>query len=234
MRFGFTLNVACDREPLDALNHSYISFFQNLGLTPILVPNVLVDFISYINSLDLQGIILTGGNDISPERYGYDSLTSSSASELRDCAENELLQIAIEKHLLVLGICRGLQSINVFFGGRLIPDIRSALGTTVNHVGNCHTNSLTDVRIKNLLGLDELVVNSFHNQGITASVLAPALEVFAVCSGDGLIEGILHPIYPIMGIQWHPERPGSSTHHDRRLIQSFIEGALWGSRGRIR
>lgn len=140
--------------------------------------------------------------------------------------------MAIEKSLPILGICRGMQFINVFFGGSLIQDIRSKLGRTVNH-RHPHLNKIVDVTLGQLLGATELVVNSFHNQGIMTHSLAPPLKVFAVSKGDGLIEGFLHPTYPILGVQWHPERPGSSTELDFRLIQSFLQGVFWKEGGRL-
>jgi len=227
MRLALTLNVGYDKESYDALNHSYVSFFERLGIVPVLVPNAIGDPCSYVNSLDVQGIILTGGNDISARLYGQDPLTCRNVSAVRDHIEGRLLQMAMEKSLPVLGICRGMQFVNVFFGGGLIQDIRAEIGGTVNHVGCSHQNKIVDATIGQFLGVTQFVVNSFHNQGITVDSLASTIEVFAVSEDGLLIEGILHPIYPILGIQWHPERPGSSTKLDLCLIQSFLQGVFW-------
>jgi gamma-glutamyl-gamma-aminobutyrate hydrolase PuuD len=227
MRFALTLKVGHDKEPYDALNHSYVSFFERLDIAPVLVPNAIGDPCSYVNSLGVQGIILTGGNDISPGLYGQDPLTCRNVSAVRDRVESNLLQMAIEKSLPVLGICRGMHFINVFFGGSLIQDVRAEVGEEVDHVGHSHTNEIVDLAIGGLLGVTELVVNSFHNQGVVAHSLAPTLRVFAVSKGDALIEGVLHPAYPVLGVQWHPERPGSSAEYDLRLIQGFLRGEFW-------
>jgi gamma-glutamyl-gamma-aminobutyrate hydrolase PuuD len=109
----------------------------------------------------------------------------------------------------------------------LIPDIRSELGGKVNHVGHSHTNELVDTKIREWLGVTELAVNSFHNQGVVPNLLASTLRVFAISKWDGLIEGILHPTCPILGIQWHPERSGSSNELDLRLLQGFLQGVFW-------
>ena len=227
MKFALTLNVGYDKEPYDALNHSYVSFFERLGIVPVLVPNAIGDPCSYVNSLGVQGIILTGGNDISPRLYGQEPLTCKNVSVVRDCVEGRLLQMTIEKSLPVLGICRGMHFINVFFGGSLIQDVQAEVGEEVDHVGHSHINEIVDTTIGELLGVTELVVNSFHNQGVVTHSLAPTLRVFAVSKGDGIIEGVLHPAYPVLGVQWHPERPSPSAEHDLRLIQGFLRGAFW-------
>jgi putative glutamine amidotransferase len=228
MRFALTLNVGFNcKEYYDSLNHSYVSFFQRLGIIPVLVPNVIEDLCSYVNAFDIQGIILTGGNDISPKLYGKDLRACRNVSDIRDRVESKLLQMAVDRKLPVLGICRGMQFINVFFGGSLIQDIQSKVGNTVNHVGAPHINKITNSSIGQILGVTEFTVNSFHNQGVVINSLASTIDIFTVSRDDGLVEGIFHPIYPILGIQWHPERPGSSTECDLCLIKSFLQGIFW-------
>lgn len=234
MKFALTLNVGHNKETYDALNHSYVLYFEKFGIVPVLVPNTIENPCSYVNILDIRGIILTGGNNISPKLYGQDSLTCRNVSNLRDQVENKLLQMAIKKSLPVLGICRGMQFINVFFGGSLIQDLRSKLRRTVNHLGHSHLNKIVDESIRQILGATELIVNSFHNQGIMDHSLSSSLKVFAVSKVDGIVEGILHPTYPILGVQWHPERPGSSTELDLRLIQTFLQGTFWKEREQVK
>jgi putative glutamine amidotransferase len=230
MNFALTLNVGHRERYFDSVEHSYLFYLQSLGVVPILIPNAIEHLRSYIDALHIQGIILTGGNDVSPERYGQISLACKNVSEIRDQIEISLLQVAIEKSLPVLGICRGMQLINVFFGGSLIQDIQSEVQSAVNHAGSQHPIRISDVSVGQILGVTEFVVNSFHNQGVTINSLAPAVDVFAISVEDGLIEGIMHPDYPILGIQWHPERPNSSAEYDLSLIQNFLAGTFWRHR----
>jgi putative glutamine amidotransferase len=224
MNFALTLNVGRKERHYDIMEHSYILYFQRLGIIPVLIPNTIKDLRLYMDSFSVQGVILTGGNDISPQLYGQHSAACKNVSEIRNQIESELLQVAIEKGLPVLGICRGMQFINVFFGGCLVQDIQSEVQGAINHAGSQHPVRITNSAVGQILGTTELTVNSFHNQGVTIDSLAPTIDVFAISIQDGLVEGIKHPHYPILGIQWHPERPSLSTQYDLGLIQNFIRG----------
>ncbi|MCL4519166.1 MAG: gamma-glutamyl-gamma-aminobutyrate hydrolase family protein, partial [Thaumarchaeota archaeon] len=113
-----------------------------------------------------------------------------------------------------------------FFGGSLIQDLQSHTGGVPNHVGQPHK-----VIIRDLFGLEmkpsEFEVNSYHNQGVTTAVLSDQLKVFAISPGDGIIEGIIHPTHKVLGVQWHPERPGSSSDLDQRMLEHILRGSFW-------
>lgn len=216
-----------DGVPLDYVPHAYVPLLILLGLTPVPVPNILPDPGAYIRALDVQGIVLTGGGDINPARYGQANTASKNIAPERDAAEMRLLETAVESNLPVLGIYRGFQVINVFFGGALVQDIPSQLENGVIHAASQHPIHLTDPRAR-LLGTDVLTVNSFHHQAVTAGQLAPGLEMFALSEADGVIEGVWHAQRPILGVQWHPERPDSAADFDCALIGAlFKKGMFW-------
>jgi putative glutamine amidotransferase len=207
----------------------YVSFLERLGLVPILVPNTLADPRAYVRAVGAEGIILSGGGDIAPERYGQPNTASEDIAPARDETEYRLLELAVERRLPVFGICRGIQVLNVFFGGGLIQDIPAQLHSPINHDGEgTHPVTIIDPRIERVVEHGELHVNSYHHQGVTADLLAPDLEVFAVSEADGVVEGVLHRTLPVIGVQWHPERLTPSRESDERLIRQWLErGAFW-------
>ncbi|MFA6446580.1 MAG: gamma-glutamyl-gamma-aminobutyrate hydrolase family protein, partial [Candidatus Paceibacterota bacterium] len=175
--------------------------------------------------LPVKGIILTGGNDIDPKRYGANSNDSTSVSFERDSVEHLLLEIAVSRRLPVLGICRGMQFINVYFGGSLVSDLEK-FGKK-GHAASAHNVNLIDSKGEFLPGKKTLLVNSYHRQGVLFDDIASSLRLFAE-SDDKVAEGIYHPSYPIAGIQWHPERGSSDKDFDNLLIGAFIKRkAYW-------
>jgi putative glutamine amidotransferase len=232
MKFAVSINSHPDSEKpergFDFVRHAYVPYLQQLAILPILIPNNLADPRAYITALGVEGVVLTGGGDIAPERYGQPNTASEEISSTRDQMEYHLLEWAVEHQRPVIGICRGIQVINVFFGGRLVQDIASQLHSPINHDGgDPHLIRFTDPRVTGVIGCDEMHVNSHHHQGITLDLLAEPLEAFAFCSTDGLVEGVIHRSQPILGVQWHPERPTPSHDCDRRLFQGFLQRAFW-------
>lgn len=190
----------------DALEQDYVQFYSSFGIVLIPVPNVLADVASYLKALDIGGLILSGGNDVNPSLYGETPEKAVYADE-RDATEKAILDYAIAHKLPVFCECRGLQFMNVYFGGKL----RKVQG----HVG---THSV-DIEGK------KITVNSYHNQGIGRADLASPLQAFAIC--DDTIEGAYHPKHRIAGIMWHPERDQPSadfTALNKRLVKDFLEG----------
>lgn len=164
-----------------------------------------------------DGIMLTGGPDIHPVHYGQasDTILCGDIDSARDEIEMALLAAVDSLHLPCLGICRGLQHMNVHLGGSLHPHLPAVLGTDLHRAGMAGNSRDTihpvvavrgDVWPGLLLGQTSLVT-SHHHQGIAR--LASQLEPWAM-SPDGLIEGIrrrdtiAYPFY--IGVQWHPER----------------------------
>ncbi len=206
----------------------YVPFLEGLGLLPVLVPNNTSDPCAYVAALGVEGLILTGGGDLDPERYAQPNTHSIEIAPARDRTEFCLLAMAAERRLPVLGICRGLQVLNAFFGGTLVQDIPAQIGASVQHDGSlAHPVRIVDARVQRLTGVERLAVNSHHHQGVTAHTLAPVLNVFALSEPDGVIEGVLHRSLPVLGVQWHPEQPTPSEAFDRVLFTRFFEGPFW-------
>jgi putative glutamine amidotransferase len=213
----------------DFIGQYYVPYLEKLGLVPILVPNTLADLHTYVTAVGAEGIVLSGGGDLAPERYGQPNTASEEISPARDETEYRLLELAVERRLPVFGICRGIQVLNVFFGGGLIQDIPAQLHSPISHDGEAtHPVAIVDPRVECVVERVELHVNSYHHQGVTADLLAPDLDVFAVCEADGVIEGVLHRTLPVIGVQWHPERPTPSRESDERLIRQWLERGQFG------
>lgn len=149
----------------------------------------------------MDALVLSGGGDIHPLYYGK-HLTGldTSVDPHRDEREWELMRWFCAKKKPILGICRGMQVVDVFFGGTLFRH----LGTAHVHDNTLHTIITAESgRLRPLLG-EKLAVNSYHHQAIRT--LGAGLHVTAVSDADGVIEAIEHDTLPIMAVQWHPER----------------------------
>ncbi len=164
-----------------------------------------------------DGIIIPGGRDIDPVWYGESPHPETVAEEsARTRFEISLLSEIIRERKPVLGICYGMQLINVFFEGSLYQDVRSELGGFLDHGRGDHTveivpNPYADPAIS--------VVNSSHHQAVRA--LGPALKPFA-CAPDGIVEGFyMEGDEFLVGVQWHPER--MKTQLTAGLFKRFVD-----------
>jgi len=128
----------------------------------------------------------------------------------------------VERKLPVLGICRGMQMINVFFGGKLIKNIKEEIGDT-HPPGLDHGIRIIDEKE----AFNDTKVNSFHNQAVTEGSLSPKLKPFAVSEKERLVEGLYHPSLPIAGVQWHPERKSPDKDINEKLLKAFVKRELF-------
>lgn len=195
----------------DGLEQDYVEYYQKFGVQLIPIPNVLQDVEEYLSGLSIDGIILSGGNDINPAFYGEQASELWYADE-RDKTEQAVLVYAVAQKIPVLCECRGTQFLNVYFGGKLRK--------ITSHVAKNHEINLSSTNRFPLKGCKE--VNSYHNKGFSEEDLAQELKIFAK-SKDGFIEGIYHPDLPIAGLLWHPERPSPDSSFNEELVNAFLQ-----------
>ena len=162
---------------------------------------------------DCAALLLPGGGDMEPWRYGQPNTASRNLEPERDALELALLDRFTALQKPVLGICRGMQSINVFFGGALLQDIPGH--TQIDGVDRLHAVR-TAPGIFAALGAER--VNSAHHQALDRVGVGLRVEQWAA---DGVIEAICHERLPVWGVQWHPERLDAPA--GERLFRAFLD-----------
>jgi N5-(cytidine 5'-diphosphoramidyl)-L-glutamine hydrolase len=187
-------------EKRDAISHDWPLFLEKIKSNIVLIPNTLTNVEDFLNDIGVNGLILSGGDNIGDDKE-------------RDDTENKILNFAIKHEIPLLGICRGMQVINKFFNGSIEKNNDSS------HVGNSHNITLVNNNIVSLMKKNSLKVNSFHNNIITNPNLGKNIEPFAIVDKDKTIEGFFHKTLPIVGIMWHPER---DSNNDDQLILEYI------------
>jgi putative glutamine amidotransferase len=184
----------------------------------------------------MDGLLLTGGGDIDPSRYGQANEGSTEIDVARDELEEAAWHAAAARGLPVLGICRGLQAINVFSGGSLIQHIEGHQAASYG-MGDPAVHSIdvvADTRLDELLrpGTERLVVNAYHHQGVRGPDLAPGLvaAAWADSSAGPLVEGLeTSGSRFVVGVQCHPERQESTPAAFERVFAAFVDAARAGA-----
>jgi putative glutamine amidotransferase len=183
----------------------------------------------------MDGLLISGGADLHPERYGQPSRGSTTMEPDRDALEHEAWNAAQERGLPVLGLCRGLQAINAFSGGTLLQHVDGHQGSRwgagpakIHPLRIAPGTRLARILFPTNAGGGVLRVNSYHHQAIRASDLAPGLVANAWASspaGD-LIEGLEAADGRfVFGVQCHPERTESTPPAFERLFSVFVDAA---------
>jgi putative glutamine amidotransferase len=229
------------------MGQRYVRALTASGAVPWLIP-LLPDDEDMLRAVyeHLDGIFLTGGVDVDPSCYGEERHERCGRSDLaRDRTEMALIRWALADHKPVLGVCRGIQVINVACGGSLYQHLPGPTPTRSVSEGPCVQAIKHDYfspgtpytrdylahevrvdltsRLGRLLGTGQVPVNSMHHQGIKQ--LAPTLRASA-WAPDNLIEGVEMPNGQyLIGVQWHPEELVEDHAPMRRLFADFVAAA---------
>ncbi len=229
---GVTTNLRVDVNgyPVISLLQAYVDALEKAGAAPVLLPSSIDQEGALALYQRLDGILFTGGGDVATERFhGEFHPAIADVETSRDETEIILLKKSLEDKKPFLGICRGIQLINVGLGGTLythIEDQKTAAIQHDQHAGHPRDYIAHPVEIQpgtqlaDSLGKTTLPVNSLHHQGIK-ELAKPAIP--AAFSPDGLVEALEIPSHPFgIGVQWHPEW---LTEQDStwRLFRAFIE-----------
>lgn len=205
-RIGLTQRVEVVEEyeeRRNCLDQRWGPLLQSFDLVPVPLFNRTEDIEEYVERVALDGVVVTGGNDFAHLEDG------TNAAPERDRFERSLLDVAIDRDLPVLGVCRGLQLVNLHFGG--------SITRIDDHVAREHDVEIDGDEVPFDDPPERARVNSYHNYGVRDDELGDDLAVVGQAP-DGSFEWIEHERYPITGIMWHPERDGSPTELDRRII----------------
>ncbi len=228
---------------LHYLEQSVAHWVMHGGAMAVMIPAVDSDSVVTREDLNLthyaqalDGLVLQGGNDVAPQSYGEQPLDPRWRGDaVRDRYEMELVQAFVDAGKPVFGICRGLQLLNVQFGGTLWQDIPTQRPDAQDHRdGSKYERHFHGIELvpgthlaKLYPGVTGGVTNSIHHQGIKD--LAPGFTVEAVCPQDGMVEAVRRdgPGF-VAGVQWHPEFHRSLAHDgfdDTPMLNDFLAAA---------
>lgn len=227
------IGISTDISPKrTAVNTAYVQSVILSGGIPYMIP--VTDNVEILRQIvsRLDGIVFTGGEDIQPMYYGdlpYEKL--EEVSPARDTFDLMVLKMAADRNIPILGICRGLQLMNVAFGGTLYQDLPTQHPSSVNHrqkeSGTTPTHPISIIKeskLAEITGQEVLQVNTFHHQAIRE--LAPGFKITA-WAPDSIAEAIeAYPIRQMIGVQFHPEiftAAGDTTMH--KLFKFLVNKA---------
>ena len=223
--------IACQKEQkktiiLSKASTNYINWIEDDNI-------IILDAYTIKNTDSIlvlaDGIILTGGEDINPLQYN-DTINLAVCGDInyqRDTLERNLFDFALKNKIPLIGVCRGMQMMNVASGGTLYGDIPSEIGTTVVHRNNgevMHEIAIVDTcSFIFPIGTDTFMVNSWHHQGLKD--ISENLRIIAR-SFDGLPEAVVmekstHPF--MIAVQFHPERLGKDNPIHQKMRDSFYK-----------
>jgi putative glutamine amidotransferase len=216
-----------------ALSDTYTSSVVAAGGVPVILPAHPEAIDGMLEHLD--GIIFSGGGDIDPSYWNEERHPAADGFDAqRDEFEIEAIRKVVARDLPMLGICRGIQTINVALGGTIIQDIPDQVDGARQHRQHLdgldrdtHSHDVAIVEGDNPLfrihGQRSMTTNSFHHQAIAS--LAPDLEVIATAD-DGIIEAVYHPGMSFgLAVQWHPEMLAASAPDQAAIFTALVEAA---------
>lgn len=215
------------------MKNKYLAALRAAGASPVLLPWAEDEEAARAALAPCEGLLLTGGADLSPTLYGETPRAKcGKPNPQRDTAEPLYLAEALQRKLPVLGICRGCQLLNAALGGSLWQDIGEMPGEHTRHMDflrrrrAVHTVAPEEGSLLASLSEAPLGVNSMHHQALRQ--IAPTLRCTAV-SEDGIPEAVEGSQTPfLLGVQWHPEHLVPRDPNAARLFRAFVEAAAAG------
>lgn len=227
-----TGHLVAENRIIDATEAAYAHAVVSAGSVPLLIPALpAVPPEDIVERLD--GLLLTGGGDVDPRRYGATpSPQCGGIDEERDAREISLVRQAMGAGLPILAVCRGCQVLNVALGGTLTQHLPEV--TDLDHlVPERRSATVHDVEVEQgtqlarIVGSATFAVNSVHHQAVDHA--APELAAVGRAD-DGVVEAIEHPSLPVLGVQWHPENLLRHRKH-HALFDWFISASgRWSAR----
>lgn len=210
------------------LNGTYIDAVQAAGGIPILLPPHQLNPASIFDAVD--GLIFSGGGDINPELYGglMDRTVYAIDAE-RDNFELSLAKLAFKSDIPVLGICRGMQMLNVASGGSLVVHVPDAYGMDVSHGSGIPPRAIEHSieiepksRLAKIMGTTSTTVVSWHHQAVRK---VTSDWLIAAESSDTLVEAMEYQNHPwMLAVQWHPEMSPKCP-INARIFRAFVAAA---------
>jgi N5-(cytidine 5'-diphosphoramidyl)-L-glutamine hydrolase len=181
-------------ELLETIDINYIKFIQSINFNPFPVSSFIKDIEKNLKNMKPNGILLTGGCDI-------------GKFDQRDLFEIKLIKFGIKKKIPIVGICRGMQIINLFFNGENKK--------VKNHISQI--NQIIELKTGK-----KRYVKCFHNFSISKKKLSKEFEIKHISAKDSEIESIYNHKKKIFGLMWHPEREVKFKKEDKNLIKFYL------------
>lgn len=214
------------------VNKHYVKALTAVGAAPLLLPIVEDnDSLIRVQLQQIDGLLLSGGYDVNPLLYGEEPLPQLEyILPERDEYEIKLIHLALEMNKPILGICRGLQILNVAFGGTLYQDLSQFSMKHFKHQQKSKTDTASHTveftphtKLQSIMGIDATKINTFHHQAIKD--LAPGFVVNAKAK-DGIVEGIekIGEQF-VIGLQWHPEMMAERDTSMLKIFRNFVSFA---------
>lgn len=200
---------------------NYVKACEHIGLSPLVSLSI-----SQLSTCD--GLLLPGGGDMNPHFYGQKNIACGPIDDALDILQLQALDFFVHSQKPVLGICRGMQLINAYFGGTLIQDLPNAKVHKATSTGDAlHLSSASPNTILSNLYGETFVINSSHHQAVDK--LGKDLRIIQK-SEDDIVEAFIHTKLPILAVQWHPERFDvvcNNTKKEASLSGSHLIGSFF-------
>lgn len=218
---------------LSYLENDMAAYVARPNVMPILIPELpKAEKLAFVK--EMEGLVLQGGADLAPESYGEKPIGRWLGDRIRDEYELELMELFLKEGKPVLGICRGFQVMNVYYGGTLFQDIDTQRPESIKHRDAIEYDRVHhEVEFVKGSFMEKLyedaenpMVNSVHHQA--AKDIGNGLLPQAYCKEDGILEAFIHESAEpgkIMGVQWHPEffhTMGNKLIDPFKIIDTFL------------